>query len=93
MTEAESLQSFAALLARRPVPLLEIAAELPRYVAADIDPAATVQHGPARVVVLSENHVEDGLGFGQEGNDLVAWVRTEDPQTWRRAGHGMMRCP
>lgn len=43
MTEAESLRSFAALLARRPVPLLEIAAELPSYVTADTDPVATVQ--------------------------------------------------
>jgi regulator of sirC expression with transglutaminase-like and TPR domain len=43
MTEAESLQSFAALVARRPVPLLDVAAELPRYLVDDIDPAATVQ--------------------------------------------------
>jgi regulator of sirC expression with transglutaminase-like and TPR domain len=43
MTEAQSLQSFAALVVRRPVPLLEVAAELPRYVIADINPAATAQ--------------------------------------------------
>ncbi|HOX47021.1 MAG TPA: hypothetical protein PK668_25720 [Myxococcota bacterium] len=41
------------------------------------DPAATVQRGPARIVTLSASHVDDGLGLGQEGNDLVGWVRSE----------------
>ncbi len=41
------------------------------------DPAATVQRGPARIVSLSASHVDDGLGAGQEGNDLIGWVRSE----------------
>jgi hypothetical protein len=40
-------------------------------------PDATIQRGPARIASLSVSHVEDGLGLGQDGNNLVAWVRSE----------------